>query len=37
MKTNWVTNNIILKFIALGLAIITWIYVNGELLKSSGR
>lgn len=24
-----------LKLIALGLAIITWIYVNGELLKET--
>ena len=37
MKTNWFTHNIVLKLIALGLAIITWIYVNGELLKSSGK
>jgi len=27
------THNIGLKLIALGLAIITWIYVNGELIK----
>jgi len=27
------TNNLGLKLIALGLAIITWIYVNGELIK----
>ena len=27
------TNNLLLKLIALGLAIITWIYVNGELIK----
>ncbi len=27
------TNNIPLKIIALGLAIITWIYVNGEILR----
>jgi len=26
-------HNIGLKLIALGLALITWIYVNGELLK----
>ena len=26
-------HNIALKIIALGLAIITWIYVNGELSK----
>lgn len=29
----WITHNIGLKLIALGLAIITWVYVNGELLK----
>ena len=27
------TTNIPLKIIALGIAIITWIYVNGEILK----
>lgn len=26
-------HNLGLKLIALGLAIITWIYVNGELIK----
>lgn len=30
---SWLTNNFGLKLIALALAIITWIYVNGELLK----
>ena len=25
--------NLGLKLVALGLAIVTWIYVNGELLK----
>jgi len=30
---NFFTNNLGLKLIALGLAIITWIYVNGELIK----
>lgn len=30
---NWITNNLWLKLIALGSAIITWFYVNGELLK----
>lgn len=29
----WFTHNLGLKLIALGLAIITWIYVNGELAK----
>lgn len=29
----WLTNNLGLKLIALGLAVITWIYVNGEMLK----
>lgn len=27
------TNNLALKLIALGLAVITWIYVNGEIMK----
>ncbi len=27
------TQNVLLKLIALGLAIITWIYVNRELIK----
>lgn len=27
------THNLGLKLLALGLAIITWIYVNNELLK----
>jgi len=30
---NLLSHNIGLKLIALGLAIITWIYVNGELIK----
>jgi len=29
----WLTNNWILKLVALGLAVITWLYVNNELLK----
>ena len=29
----WFTHNLVLKLIALGLAITTWIYVNGELIK----
>ncbi len=29
----WLTHNFTLKLIALGLAVITWIYVNGELVK----
>ncbi len=33
MLKKWITYNLGLKLIALGLAIITWIYVNGELLK----
>ena len=32
MKKNLLTHNWLLKFIALGLAIITWIYVNGEVI-----
>ena len=30
---NFFLNNLSLKIVALGLAIITWIYVNGEILK----
>lgn len=30
---NAFTNNLVLKLIALGLAIITFIYVNNELIK----
>lgn len=30
----WFTHNLGLKLIALGLAVVTWIYVNGELVKS---
>jgi YbbR domain-containing protein len=30
---NFLLHNLSLKIIALGLAIITWIYVNGEILK----
>jgi len=30
---NLLLHNLGLKLIALGLAIITWIYVNGELIK----
>jgi len=33
MVKKWVTHNLGLKLIALGLAIITWIYVNGEIMK----
>ena len=33
MNAKWLTNNWGLKVVALLLAIITWIYVNGELLK----
>ncbi len=29
----WLTHNFALKLIAFGLAVITWIYVNGELVK----
>ena len=29
----WFTYNLTLKLIALGLAIITWIYVNRELMR----
>ncbi len=29
----WFTDNLSLKLIALGLAIITWVYVNRELMR----
>ncbi len=29
----WFAHNLFLKLIALGLAIITWIYVNRELMR----
>ncbi len=32
----WFTHNITIKIIALGLAVITWIYVNWELARSPG-
>ena len=35
MKNNWLTNNWILKIMALGLAIITWMYANSILIKST--
>ncbi len=33
----WLTHNLGLKLIALGLAIITWIYVSGEILRQEKR
>lgn len=30
---NLVFHNVVLKIVALALAVITWIYVNGELMK----
>lgn len=33
MIKKFLTHNLALKLIALGLAVITWIYVNGELPK----
>jgi YbbR domain-containing protein len=30
---NFLMHNIALKIISLGLAVITWIYVNGEILS----
>lgn len=29
----WITRNFFLKLISLILAIVTWIYVNGELVR----
>ena len=34
MNKNWLTHNLGLKILAFGFAIITWIYVNGELIKA---
>jgi hypothetical protein len=31
--TRFLFNNLSLKIVSLGLAVITWIYVNGEILK----
>ncbi len=33
MIKRWLTNNLGLKILALGFAVVTWIYVNGELVK----
>lgn len=33
MKRNWLTNNIVLKLMALVLAVMTWIYVNSITSK----
>lgn len=30
---NWIINNFWIKIVSLMLAIITWFYVNGELVK----
>jgi len=30
---HWFSQNLVIKLVALGLAVITWYYVNGELLK----
>jgi hypothetical protein len=30
---NLLLHNLSLKIVSLGLAVITWIYVNGEILK----
>jgi hypothetical protein len=30
---NFFLHNLSLKIVSLGLAVITWIYVNGEILK----
>ncbi len=33
MIKRWITHNFALKLIALFWAVVTWFYVNGELLK----
>ena len=30
---NFIVHNLVLKIVSLALAVITWIYVNGELIK----
>ena len=30
---NFIAHNLVLKIVSLALAVITWIYVNGELIK----
>ncbi len=30
---SWFTHNLVLKIVALVLAVVTWLYVNNELLK----
>jgi|GEM_PF-771876 len=32
----WLFHNLWIKIISLGLAIVTWFYVNNELAKQSG-
>lgn len=34
MIKKWATHNLALKIIALGLAVVTWLYVNGALIKN---
>ena len=36
MKKEWFTYNIWLKVIALVLAVVTWFYVNAELVGGKG-
>lgn len=33
MGSRWLFNNLWLKFVSLVLALIVWLYVNGELAK----
>jgi YbbR domain-containing protein len=33
MGKNWLSNNFWLKLVSLVLALIVWLYVNGELAK----
>ncbi len=32
---NWIVNNFWIKIVSLMLALITWFYANGELVKES--
>ena len=32
---NWIVNNFWIKVVSLILAMVTWFYVNGELLKQN--
>ncbi len=35
MIKKWLTHNLALKIIALGLAVVTWLYVHGALINKN--